>query len=95
MRRVLAPGGAAAILEFSTPPNPLFRAAYNFYSTRILPRLGAMLSAEPDAYRYLPESVRKFPGAEGLAAQMQQAGFREVRFHRMTFGIVALHIGVK
>ncbi|MEZ5398016.1 MAG: bifunctional demethylmenaquinone methyltransferase/2-methoxy-6-polyprenyl-1,4-benzoquinol methylase UbiE [Bryobacteraceae bacterium] len=93
--RVLAPGGAAAILEFSTPPNRLFRVAYDFYSRRILPRLGAIFSAEPGAYEYLPESVRKFPAAGELAAQMREAGFSEVRFHRMTCGIVALHIGIK
>jgi demethylmenaquinone methyltransferase/2-methoxy-6-polyprenyl-1,4-benzoquinol methylase len=95
MLRVLKPGGAAAILEFSTPPNPLFRHFYDFYSLQVLPRLGALFSSEPDAYKYLPESVRKFPGAEGLAEQMKQAGFEEVRFHRMTFGVVALHVGVK
>ncbi|MEZ5355798.1 MAG: bifunctional demethylmenaquinone methyltransferase/2-methoxy-6-polyprenyl-1,4-benzoquinol methylase UbiE [Bryobacteraceae bacterium] len=95
MHRVLAPGGAAAILEFSTPPSPLFRRFYDFYSLRVLPRLGALFSNEPDAYEYLPESVRKFPGAEDLAAQMRHAGFADVRFHRMTFGMVALHIGIR
>ncbi len=95
MLRVLKPGGAAAILEFSTPPNALFRRFYDFYSRHILPRLGALFSSEPDAYKYLPESVRKFPGAEGLAAQMKAAGFEQVHFHRMTFGMVALHVGTK
>jgi demethylmenaquinone methyltransferase/2-methoxy-6-polyprenyl-1,4-benzoquinol methylase len=96
MLRVLKPGGVAAILEFSTPPNRVFRQFYDFYSLRLMPRIGAALSWQArDAYKYLPESVRKFPNAEQLAEQMGAAGFREVRFERMTFGIVALHVGRK
>ncbi|HWB98453.1 MAG TPA: class I SAM-dependent methyltransferase [Bryobacteraceae bacterium] len=93
MRRILRPGGMAAILEFSQPPNPAFAALYNFYSRRILPVVGGALSGSPDAYAYLPESVRKFPSAESLADMMQAAGFRDVIFERLTLGIVALHIG--
>ncbi len=93
MLRVLKPGGVAAILEFSTPPNPLFRRLYGCYSARVLPRLGGLVSGSPEAYGYLPESVRRFPGAEELAAEMRAAGFREVAFERITAGIVALHIG--
>ncbi len=93
LNRVLKPGGILAILEFSTPPNPLFRALYRFYSMRILPAIGGMVSGDSDAYKYLPESVRKFPGAEALAAEMADAGFIRVRFTRLTFGVVALHIG--
>lgn len=97
MLRVLKPGGQAAILEFSTPPNALFRAFYNFYSFQVLPRIGALLSGgrASTAYRYLPASVKKFPDAPDLAALMKSAGFAEVRYQRMTFGIVALHIGRK
>ncbi len=94
MRRALKPGGVAAILEFSTPPSPALGALYEFYSRRILPAIGGALSGDAGAYRYLPESVRRFPAAEELAARMAAAGFREVRFERMTAGIVALHTGV-
>jgi demethylmenaquinone methyltransferase/2-methoxy-6-polyprenyl-1,4-benzoquinol methylase len=94
MRRVLAPGGMAAILEFSQPPNPAFRALYNFYSRRILPWIGGAISGSRDAYQYLPESVRKFPSAAELGSQMSAAGFREVRYEYLTGGIVALHVGV-
>lgn len=93
MRRVLKPGGVAAILEFSRPPNPLFAALYRFYSRHVLPRLGALVSGSRDAYQYLPDSVRKFPLPEELAAEMLQEGFAEVEFERLTGGIVALHLG--
>lgn len=93
MRRVLKADGTAAILEFSTPPNALLARLYSFYSRRILPAVGGAVSGEPGAYKYLPESVRKFPGAEEFADMMRGAGFREVRFERMTGGIVALHLG--
>jgi demethylmenaquinone methyltransferase/2-methoxy-6-polyprenyl-1,4-benzoquinol methylase len=91
--RVLKPGGTLAILEFSTPPNSLLAELYAFYSRAILPTIGGMISGSKDAYTYLPESVRKFPDADGLADQMRDAGFVNVRFERMTFGIVALHLG--
>jgi demethylmenaquinone methyltransferase / 2-methoxy-6-polyprenyl-1,4-benzoquinol methylase len=93
LRRILKPGGTLAILEFSTPPNPLLAGAYGFYSRAILPAVGGIISGSKDAYSYLPESVRKFPEAEDLAGQMSDAGFVNVRFERMTAGIVALHLG--
>ena len=93
MRRVLKPGGMAAILEFSTPPNAAFAALYNFYSRRILPVIGGALSGSRDAYTYLPESVRKFPRAAELAKMMERAGFTKVEFEYLTGGIVALHLG--
>ena len=93
MRRVLAPGGMAAILEFSQPPNAAFAALYSFYSRRILPVIGGALSGSRDAYTYLPESVRKFPRAAELADEMGRAGFARVSFEYLTAGIVALHLG--
>jgi demethylmenaquinone methyltransferase/2-methoxy-6-polyprenyl-1,4-benzoquinol methylase len=93
LHRVLRPGGVLAILEFSTPPNPVFRILYDWYSRHILPRLGGAISGAADAYTYLPESVRKFPPADRLAVEMRDAGFARVEFERLTFGIVALHLG--
>jgi demethylmenaquinone methyltransferase/2-methoxy-6-polyprenyl-1,4-benzoquinol methylase len=93
MRRVLRPGGMAAILEFSRPPNPLFARLYNFYARRILPWIGGALSGSRDAYRYLPESVARFPTAPELADDMRRAGFANVSFEYLTGGIVALHLG--
>ena len=95
MHRVLRPGGAAAILEFSQPPNRIFRRLYEIYSRRILPRIGGWVSGSREAYQYLPDSVRRFPGAEELAGQMRRAGFTAVEFERFSGGIVALHIGRK
>ena len=95
MRRVLRPGGMAAILEFSTPPNAAFGAVYNLYSRRVLPRIGGLISGTPEAYRYLPESVRKFPSAPELADKMREAGFDGVSFEYLTGGIAALHLGCK
>jgi demethylmenaquinone methyltransferase/2-methoxy-6-polyprenyl-1,4-benzoquinol methylase len=95
MLRVLKPGGVAAILEFSQPPNAAFRAFYGFFSARVLPRIGGLVSGSPDAYTYLPESIRKFPGAETLAEEMRGSGFTRVEFERMTGGAVALHMGHK
>jgi demethylmenaquinone methyltransferase/2-methoxy-6-polyprenyl-1,4-benzoquinol methylase len=93
MRRVLRPGGMAAILEFSQPSNGAFAALYNFYSHRVLPMIGRALTGSRKAYEYLPESVRKFPSADELASQMSAAGFTRVKYERMTGGIVALHLG--
>src|ERR1051326_5393299 len=93
LRRVLKPGGMAAILEFSTPPNRALASVYGFYSRAILPKIGGMILGAKEAYTYLPESVRRFPNAPELAEEMREAGFGDVRFERMTFGVVALHLG--
>jgi demethylmenaquinone methyltransferase/2-methoxy-6-polyprenyl-1,4-benzoquinol methylase len=93
--RVLKPEGMVAILEFSQPTNRAFAALYGFFSTRVLPWIGGMISGSREAYSYLPESIRKFPSAEVLAQQMRDAGFRKVEFERMTGGAVALHLGRK
>jgi demethylmenaquinone methyltransferase/2-methoxy-6-polyprenyl-1,4-benzoquinol methylase len=93
MRRVLRPGGMAAILEFSQPSNAVFGAVYGVYSRRILPWIGGLLTGNRDAYTYLPASIRKFPAAPELADDMRRAGFTNVTFERLTGGSVALHIG--
>jgi demethylmenaquinone methyltransferase/2-methoxy-6-polyprenyl-1,4-benzoquinol methylase len=93
MRRVLRPGGLAAILEFTHPPSRLFGAVYHLYCRRLLPYIGGWLTGDRTAYEYLPNSVRKFPDAPQLAADMRAAGFADAGFEYMTGGIVALHIG--
>lgn len=96
MARVAAPGGRVVILEFTQPVNPLFRGLYYFYFTKILPCVGNLISRnKDDAYGYLPRSVMKFPDCDALKSVMEQCGLIDVRFHRKTFGIVAIHVGHK
>jgi len=92
MRRVLRPGGRAVILDLHTPRNPTVRRLYRSYSL-ISPRLAAALGSDPEAYRYLPRSIEAFYDPEALAALMRNAGFTQVRFERLTFGIAAIHVG--
>lgn len=93
--RVLKPGGTAAILEFSQPGSPLLATLYRFYSRTILPFVGGLISGSREAYRYLPESVQRFPAPEELAGSMRREGFRAVRYEAMTGGIVVLHLARK
>jgi len=91
MARVLKPGARLVILEFTTPNWQPFRALYFFYFLRMLPLIGRMVSKHGSAYRYLPESVMRFPEPDQLALRMRAAGFENVEWKRMTGGIVALH----
>ena len=92
--RVLAPGGRAVILEFPPPPRRAFGRLVRFYYHRVLPALGGLISGSPEAYRYLPETVERFPEPEAVAAMMVEAGFRpQVRL--LTGGLVGLFIGDK
>ena len=93
--RVLKPEGRAAILEFSTPVVPGFRALFKFYFTRVLPKVGGMISGSRGAYEYLPDSVSRFPDQKRLAAMMSEAGFEEVEYKNLTGGIAALHLGTR
>ncbi|GAC1455701.1 MAG: bifunctional demethylmenaquinone methyltransferase/2-methoxy-6-polyprenyl-1,4-benzoquinol methylase UbiE [Candidatus Limnocylindrales bacterium] len=92
LRRVLRPDGRLVVLELSHPPRRLFALAYRAYFEHIAPRIAAALGGDPDAYRYLPRSLRTFPGADELARIIRSVGFVEVRYERLFFGIAALHI---
>lgn len=92
-RRVLGPAGRAVLLELSHPPNPLVRVMYRWYFGRLAPPLAMLFGGDPDAYRYLPRSLRPFPEAEQLAAIVRGAGFAHVRFMRLSLGIAAVHVG--
>jgi demethylmenaquinone methyltransferase/2-methoxy-6-polyprenyl-1,4-benzoquinol methylase len=92
-RRVLAPGARFVILEFTTPSSPLVRAAYNTYFHHVVPAVGAAVSGHPTAYRYLPLSVAHFPDGATLADHLREAGFTNVTWRPLTFGIAALHVG--
>lgn len=93
VHRVLMPGARFVILEFSTPPSALVRAGFRFYSHRVLPAIGRIVSGHPTAYTYLPESVDTFPSASDLADLLRAAGFCEVRWRHLTLGVVAIHVG--
>jgi demethylmenaquinone methyltransferase/2-methoxy-6-polyprenyl-1,4-benzoquinol methylase len=93
--RILKPGGRAAVLEFSTPVVPGFRALFGFYFTRVLPVVGGMVSGERGAYEYLPDSVSRFPDQKRLAELMRGVGFEEVGYRNLTGGIAALHTGTR
>jgi demethylmenaquinone methyltransferase / 2-methoxy-6-polyprenyl-1,4-benzoquinol methylase len=95
MHRVLRPGGILAVLEFSRPVAPIFREAFGFYFHHVLPRLGALISGQPSAYKYLPESVRQFPPQRELAAMITGVDFHRVGYRNLSGGIAALHWGVK
>jgi demethylmenaquinone methyltransferase/2-methoxy-6-polyprenyl-1,4-benzoquinol methylase len=93
--RILKPGGKIAVLEFSSPVIPGFRGLFNFYFTKILPRIGGVVSGSQGAYEYLPDSVSKFPNQKSLAELMRSCGFRSVEFTNLTGGIAAIHTGIK
>jgi ubiquinone/menaquinone biosynthesis methyltransferases len=95
VHRILAPGARFVILEFTTPRSAVVRAMYHLYFHHLLPRIGAVVSGHRTAYAYLPRSVANFPIEEDLAGRMRNAGFSDVRWHTLTFGVAAIHSGAK
>jgi demethylmenaquinone methyltransferase/2-methoxy-6-polyprenyl-1,4-benzoquinol methylase len=95
IRRVLKPGGVAAVLEFSQPTVPVFSRLFLFYFKTILPRIGTFVSGVPGPYQYLHDSVRTYFRQTELAAMMSRVGFENVRYFNLTGGIAALHLGEK
>jgi demethylmenaquinone methyltransferase/2-methoxy-6-polyprenyl-1,4-benzoquinol methylase len=93
--RVLKSGGRMVVVEFSQPTNRLFRFIYLRYLMRALPTVARKVSSNPDAYVYLAESILAWPNQNGLADLMRAAGFGNVQWKNLTFGIVAIHTGVK
>jgi len=90
-RRVLKPGGRLVCLEFSRVALPWLARLYDVYSANVLPTLGAMVAGDADAYRYLVESIRRFPPQDELAAMLARAGLEQVRYRNLSGGIAALH----
>jgi demethylmenaquinone methyltransferase/2-methoxy-6-polyprenyl-1,4-benzoquinol methylase len=95
MRRVLRPGGRLLVLEFSRPVVPGLKPVYDVYSFSVLPWLGRRIAGDPDSYRYLAESIRRFPDQETLCGMMHSAGLEDCRYHNLSGGIVALHKGFR
>ncbi|MDR2195213.1 MAG: class I SAM-dependent methyltransferase, partial [Gallionellaceae bacterium] len=94
MQRVLKPGGRAIVLEFSKVAAPLEKI-YDFYSFKVLPKMGELVAQDADSYRYLAESIRMHPGQEELKQMMIDAGFKRVEYFNLTGGVVAAHRGYK
>ncbi len=94
MKRVLKPGGRVIVLEFSKVAKPLEKA-YDFYSFKLLPKMGEVIAKDADSYRYLAESIRMHPGQDALKQMMEAAGLERVEYFNMTGGVVAVHRGYK
>lgn len=94
MNRVLKPGGKLLVLEFSKVAPPLEKI-YDWYSFKVLPKLGKLVANDDSSYQYLAESIRMHPGQEELKALMHKEGFGHVDYHNLAGGVVALHVGIK
>lgn len=95
MLRVVRPGGRVVCLEISHPPGKIFGALFYFYFYKLAPLFGTLVGRAFEEYNYLPNSLTTFPDAPKLKAIMQEAGWSDVRFYRLSRGIVALHVGTK
>jgi demethylmenaquinone methyltransferase / 2-methoxy-6-polyprenyl-1,4-benzoquinol methylase len=94
MARVVRPGGRVVVLEITTPTKPPLSEFFRIWFDRVVPVVGR-LAADPEAYEYLPNSVRRFPGPEALAATLAAAGLEDVRWILTAGGIIALHSGTR
>jgi demethylmenaquinone methyltransferase/2-methoxy-6-polyprenyl-1,4-benzoquinol methylase len=95
MFRVLKPGGRVVICEFSKVTLPVFKQFYNFYLTKVLPKVSGLASKTPEAYTYLADSIVAWPDQAGLAVELIDAGFENVTYKNLSFGVVAIHVGFK
>ena len=95
MYRVLKPGGRVIVLEFSHPVDKVTEKVYDFYSFKLLPKIGKVVAKDEDSYRYLAESIRMHPKQDELKKMMENAGLERCEYFNMTQGIVAVHRGYK
>ncbi|MFN3947996.1 demethylmenaquinone methyltransferase [Microbacterium sp.] len=95
LRRVTRPGGRIVVCEFSHPPSRAFNGLYRFYNDRVLPIVAKAVSSNAEAYDYLNESIRDWPDQPTLAGWMRDAGWEDVAYRNLSFGIVALHRGIR
>ncbi|WP_425092227.1 bifunctional demethylmenaquinone methyltransferase/2-methoxy-6-polyprenyl-1,4-benzoquinol methylase UbiE [Tropicimonas sp. S265A] len=93
--RVLKPGGRLMVLEFSQLPNPGMQWVYDRYSFNVIPPMGKLVANDRESYQYLVESIRNFPDQETFAGMIRLAGFEQVKYRNLTFGVAALHSGWK
>ena len=95
MYRVLKPGGRVIVLEFSHPTDKITEKVYDFYSFKLLPKIGKVIAKDEESYRYLAESIRMHPKQDTLKEMMQEAGLERCEYFNMSQGIVAVHRGYK
>jgi ubiquinone/menaquinone biosynthesis methyltransferase len=95
IRRVLAPGGRLLSLDFNRPEHPLMRSVYLTYLSIVGSLVGVVLHGDPDTYRYIPESIRLYPGAAAVAALFRESGFEDVRVIPLLGGLMAIHVATK
>jgi demethylmenaquinone methyltransferase/2-methoxy-6-polyprenyl-1,4-benzoquinol methylase len=95
IHRVLAPGGRLLSLDFNRPDNGIIRGAYFLYLTMVGSALGLALHGDPDTYRYIPESIRNYPGANAVGVMMTSVGFENVRVIPVLGGLMAIHVATK
>lgn len=93
MRRMLAPGGRAAILDFGKPENPVAAALYQAFLRTMMPAVGWLFHRDPETYLYIPESLERYPGQRGVAELMRKAGFVNVRYEDHLFGTMGINVG--
>lgn len=95
MLRVVRPGGRVVCLEISHPPGKIFGSLFHFYFYKVAPLFGTIIGKAFEAYNYLPNSLTTFPDAPALKAIMDEVGWSDVRFYRLSGGMVAVHVGTK
>lgn len=93
--RVLKPGGKFICLEFSQISNLPLAKIYDLYSFNVIPKIGKMVAKDQDSYQYLVESIRKFPNQESFKKMIEKAGFKNVSYDSLNFGVVAIHVGTR
>ena len=93
MRRVLAPGGRAVILDFGKPENPVAAALYEAFLRTMMPAVGWLFHRDPETYLYIPESLKRYPGQRGVAELMRNAGFVNVRYEDRLLGTMGINVG--
>jgi demethylmenaquinone methyltransferase/2-methoxy-6-polyprenyl-1,4-benzoquinol methylase len=93
VRRVLAPGGRAVVLDFGKPANPVTRRLYGGFLNAAMPLVGWLFHGDPDTYRYIPESLEKYPAQRGVRDLMEKAGLSSARFEDRMLGTMGLNVG--
>lgn len=95
MLRVLKPGGVVCVIELSEPSNGFIKSLYKLYARHVIPIVGKLVSKDPRAYSYLPESIAACPQRGEMTAMMERAGFRDASFKSLTLGVITIYMGIK